>query len=54
MSIYEDLMNVIDKELAESSRITTLLQLGASSIIERIKKLKPEFEEFKRISCKRS
>ncbi|NVM04125.1 MAG: lactate utilization protein [Candidatus Helarchaeota archaeon] len=49
MSIYEDLMNIIDKEIEESSRITTLLQLGASSIIERIKKLKPQFEEFKKI-----
>ncbi|MHA1300108.1 MAG: LUD domain-containing protein [Candidatus Helarchaeota archaeon] len=49
MSIYDELMDIIDKELAESGKVATLLQFGASTIIENIKKHKKEFEEFKKI-----
>ncbi|MHA1379418.1 MAG: LUD domain-containing protein [Candidatus Helarchaeota archaeon] len=49
MTIYDELMNIIDKELEESRKVTTLLQIGASTIIENIKKKKDLFEEFRKI-----
>lgn len=49
MTIYDELMEIIDKELDESGKITTLLQIGASTIIENIKKNKHLFKEFRKI-----
>ena len=49
MTIYDELMNIIDEELEKSANITTLLQIGASALVENIKKKKHLFENFKKI-----
>lgn len=49
MTIYDELLSVIDDELEKSGSVTNLLQIGASTIIDNIKKKKHLFEDFKKI-----